>query len=227
MSGGRVIDITPPVRTGEPRTAVFPGDTEPSREVLMDIDQGAHLTLSTFRSTVHVGAHADGENHYKAGGRSIDRMPIEHYLGLCDVIDVSGVIPGEGERAQGYRVSEADVFGDRPYNEVVTQRRVLIRTDTQPDKTVFPQTFAGLEPALVEVLAGLGVMTVGIDTPSVDVASSKDLPAHAAFARCNIAIIEGLELRDVQAGVYELIAPPLALVGFDASPVRALLRTVE
>jgi arylformamidase len=39
-----------------------------------------------------------------------------------------------------------------------------------------------------------------------------------------MAILEGLVLRDVPEGVYELIAPPLKLMGFDASPVRAVLR---
>jgi arylformamidase len=42
-----------------------------------------------------------------------------------------------------------------------------------------------------------------------------------------MAILEGLVLQDVPEGVYELIALPLPLVGFDASPVRAILRTIE
>ena len=71
-----------------------------------------------------------------------------------------------------------------------------------------------------------GVITVGIDTPSVDLFESKDLPAHKAILRCNMSILEGLVLKDVPEGTYELIALPLPLVGFDASPVRAVLRTV-
>jgi arylformamidase len=39
-----------------------------------------------------------------------------------------------------------------------------------------------------------------------------------------MAILEGLALEGVPPGVYELIALPLRLVGFDASPVRAILR---
>ena len=65
---------------------------------------------------------------------------------------------------------------------------------------------------------------VGIDTPSVDLFDSKDLPAHKAFLRCDMAILEGLVLAEVPPGLYELIALPLKLVGFDASPVRAVLR---
>jgi len=67
---------------------------------------------------------------------------------------------------------------------------------------------------------------VGIDTPSVDPFDSKDLPAHKRFLALDMAILEGLLLREIAEGRYELIALPLRLVGFDASPVRAILRTL-
>jgi arylformamidase len=81
-----------------------------------------------------------------------------------------------------------------------------------------------LSPELVESLHGRGVKLVGIDTPSVDLFDSKDPPAHLAFLRRDMAILEGLVLAGVPEGLYELIALPLRLVGFDASPVRAVLR---
>jgi len=71
------------------------------------------------------------------------------------------------------------------------------------------------------------VLLVGIDTPSVDPPSSKALPAHQAFARTGVSILEGITLAAVPEGRYELIALPLPLEGFDASPVRAVLREVS
>ena len=56
---------------------------------------------------------------------------------------------------------------------------------------------------------------------------SKDLPAHKAILRRGIAILEGLVLRGVPAGEYDLAAAPLRLMGFDASPVRAVLRPLN
>lgn len=67
-------------------------------------------------------------------------------------------------------------------------------------------------------------MLIGIDTPSVDLCESKDLPAHHAFLRHNVSILEGIVLTGVPDGEYELVALPLRLIGFDASPVRAVLR---
>ena len=105
--------------------------------------------------------------------------------------------------------------------------RVLIATDTYPDPTSFREDFAALDPALVDHLHERGVRLIGIDTPSVDVFTSEDLPAHGRFLANDMAILEGLVLAAVPEGVYELIALPLRLAGFDGSPVRAILRSLE
>ena len=202
-------DVTPPIT---PKTAVFPGDTAMSREVLLDMKRGDALTLSTLRSTAHLGAHADGASHYGKDAPSIDEMPLDHYLGVCEVIDC--------EPTPGHRLVIQDLC------QPVDAERILLKTGTWPDSTKFNTDFAGLSIELVEHLASRRVRTIGIDTPSVDVADSKDLPAHRAILRHNIAILEGLDLSGVPAGAYELIALPLRLVGFDASPVRAVLRTL-
>jgi arylformamidase len=202
-----IYDITPPVSE---RLAVWPGDTPPRREVLCDMKRGDNLTLSTLHATVHVGAHADAPSHYGPEGRSIESRDLDFYLGPCQVIRV--------EVARGARVTRPMLPGQ------VIARRLLLATDTFPDPEHFNEDFAALEPALVEELSREGVKLIGIDTPSVDLFGSKDLPAHGMFLKHDMAILEGLVLRGVPEGLYELIALPLALVGFDASPVRAVLR---
>lgn len=207
----RLHDISPAIT---PDLAVFPGDTPPSREVLLDMARGDPLTLSTLRATAHLGAHADGANHYGLDAPSIDAMPLAHYIGPCRVVAV--------DAARGSCVTP-DQLADA-LDGPIAEPRVLIRTGTQPDKRVFNPDFAALSPELIALLDEQGVITVGIDTPSVDRSDSKDLPAHHAVLCAQMAIIEGLVLDDVPPGRYELIALPLRLVGFDASPVRAVLR---
>src|ERR1017187_3295560 len=102
----------------------------------------------------------------------------------------------------------------------LTTPRVLFATETYPDPQNWNSDFAALSVELIDLLHDRGVITVGIDTPSVDLFESKDLPAHKAILRHNMAILEGLVLKDVPEGMYELMAWPLPLAGFDGSPVR-------
>ena len=203
-----IYDITPPITTA---LAVWPGDTPPSREVLLDMARGDNLTLSTLRATVHLGAHADAPSHYGRNAPAIESRPLERYLGPCRVVRVSA--------APGTRVDLAQL------PPVIDVERLLIATGTYPDPERFNEDFAALEPDLVDALHERGVTLVGIDTPSVDLIASTDLPAHQRFLAHDMAILEGLVLAGVPEGIYELIALPLPLVGFDASPVRAVLRS--
>lgn len=203
----RLHDISPAIDSS---LKVWPGDTPPSREILCTMEGGASVTLSTLRTTVHVGAHADGANHYGKGAGCIHQRDLEHYLGPCQVITTR-----VGRKA---RVRMADLATEP------REARILVRTETYPDPSFFNEDFAALDPSLIDELHTRGVITIGIDTPSVDLFDSKDLPSHRRFLVNDMAILEGLRLGDVPDGRYELIALPLPLVGFDASPVRAVLR---
>ncbi|HZU35272.1 MAG TPA: cyclase family protein [Gemmataceae bacterium] len=205
-----IYDITPLISE---RLAVWPGDTPPRREVLCDLRRGDTVTLSTLHATVHLGAHADAPSHYGADGPVIHERPLDLYLGRCQVIRVS-CVPGS-------RVLPESL------PQPVRAPRILFATGTFPDPEHFQEDFAALSPELISVLHSQGVRLVGVDTPSVDLFSSKDLPVHQACLRHDIAILEGLVLRDVPDGLYELIALPLRLEGFDASPVRAVLRDLS
>ncbi len=205
-----IYDISPIL---SPSLAVWPGDTTLSREVLCDMKQGDSLTLSSLRCTVHAGAHADAPSHYGVDAAGIEVQPLEVYLGPAQVIRVS--------------VDRNTRVGVAGIPDKLDASRVLFATETYPDPTEFSEDFAALEPKLVDALHERGVCLVGIDTPSVDLFTSKTLPSHQRFLAHGMAILEGLVLREVPEGVYELIALPLRLAGFDASPVRAVLRTVE
>jgi arylformamidase len=100
---------------------------------------------------------------------------------------------------------------------------VLFKTGSFPDPNQWNGDFNALSPELIEHLADQGVVTVGIDTPSVDPADSKALESHQALFRRDVAVLEGLILNRVTPGVYTLVALPLALKDADASPVRAIL----
>jgi len=202
----RIHDISPVI---SPRIGVWPGDVGFSREVSLSIDGGDNIDLSAIRTTVHLGAHTDAPSHYQAGGEGIESRDLDLYYGPCQVITVT--------TAQGARILPGD------FSAAVVAERVLFRTDSYPDPDVFSEDYSSLSPELVQRLASQGVRLVGIDTPSIDPFTSKELPSHAAVAAHNMAILEGVVLTGVPDGVYTLVALPLKLEGADASPVRAAL----
>jgi arylformamidase len=203
----RIHDISPFLNE---KTPVFPGDQGFERQVLLEIHRGDPIDLSWIKSTVHIGAHADAPSHYHREGASIDKRDLSLYVGDCQVIEVRALEPR--------RLLPSDLRGEK-----ILASRILFKTMSFRHDQPFQSTFCSLSPELIEVLAGEGVRLVGIDTPSVDPADSKDLPSHAALYRNDFAVLEGLDLDQVAPGVYELIALPLKLENADASPVRAIL----
>jgi arylformamidase len=203
-----IYDITPGIT---PSLAVWPGDTPARREVLLDQTRGDAVTLSTLHATVHLGAHADAPSHYAVAAPDIASRRLELYLGPCQVVRV--------DVTRGERVTRDLVHAP------ITEPRVLVATGTFPDPAVFNRDFAALAPELVDDWHHHGVVLVGIDTPSVDLFDCKELRSHRRFLAHDMAILEGLTLAGVPEGRYELIALPLKLQSFDASPVRAVLRT--
>jgi len=202
-------DITPTIT---PEMAVFPGDVRFKRHIAMSFEEGHHLTLSSINTTVHIGAHTDAPNHYSPEGEDMASRSLHHYLGRCQVVHIS--LP-RGERIYPTHLGE------------IKAKRVLLGTGSFPNPYQWNDDFNSLSPELVHFLADSGVVLVGIDTPSIDPASSQALESHNAVSSRDLAILEGIVLTEVPAGVYQLIALPLKIQGADASPVRAILTPLE
>jgi arylformamidase len=210
------LDISP---TLSERLAVWPGDTpfrratsvEPGPRDPGSAEPAWQLVVSSVHTTLHVGAHVDAPNHVGTGGVGIDRVPLQPYRGLCEVIRVH--VP------KGSTIAPRDLGGRPP-----RAPRVLLATGSYPDPERFDPDFSALSPELVAWLEAHGAVLVGIDTPSVDPLASSHLPSHRATRHGRgLAILEGLVLDGVTPGLYELVALPLRIEGADGSPVRATL----
>lgn len=206
----RIWDISEPI---EEASATFPGDTPFSRQWVARMEQGASCNVSTIRMSVHVGTHTDAPLHFDPAGADIAAVDLRAYLGPCRVADVRG----EGSPA----LIPVAALTDELLRGV---RRILFRTRERHDHRAFDEGFTALGPAAAARLVAAGVQLVGIDTPSMDHATSKDLAGHHALCAGGVALLENLDLTGVPAGDYELIALPLRIAGGDSSPVRAILR---
>jgi arylformamidase len=169
------------------------------------------VLVSSVHTTLHAGAHVDAPNHVGLDSAGIDRVPLETYRGLCQVIRV------QAPKRSALTPRDLD---ERP----PLAPRVLFATGSYPDPDRFDPDFSALSAELIDWLEAHGAVLVGIDTPSIDLLSSNELASHRATRRGRgLAILEGLVLDGVEAGLYELVALPLRIEGADGSPVRASL----
>ncbi len=203
----RIFDISPVISS---RTAVFPGDKNFSREIVLDFKKGDNLLLSNIQTTAHIGAHVDAPNHYHPTGVGISKVELNRYVGLTQVIEVRSTGP--------QRILLTDLSTQK-----ILAPRILLKTSSFPNPMQWNSDFKALSPELVEFFASEKVQLVGIDTPSVDLENDKELICHNLIFKKNISILEGILLTEVPEGLYILSALPLKLEDLDASLVRAVL----
>jgi arylformamidase len=202
----RIWDISPAL---DEQAEVFPGDTVYSQQLHFSLSPDCPVNVNRITLSPHTGAHADAPLHYADGQASIGEVDLAPYLGPCRVIHCVDcgplVLPGH----------IAHALADLP-------PRVLLRTARRASQSW--ASFTAVAPATLALLATKNVALIGIDTPSVDPATSQQLPSHQLLLAHGLRVLENLVLDDVLEGDYELIALPLKLTRADASPVRAILR---
>lgn len=197
---GRIYDVTRPLAPGG---IVYPGDFVPR---FRQQDNGSYLTTE-IRLSSHSGTHIDAPSHYIANGRSVDQVPFTSLLGWCRVLDLSGV---EG------MIAADDIAGKTGKRD-----KVLLKT-SYSEKLDFEEDYPALCLEAAEILAGDGITCVGTDAPSIErFGGTGDV--HRALLSGGTAILELLDLHQVQEGDYWMAALPLRLRGLDGSPCRVIL----
>ncbi len=200
-------DISIALRPGTPE---WPGDTPWDCRWAWQIAQGSSVNVSCTSGSPHVGTHADAPLHVRDGAPASEWLPVEAFLGAVWVADIrhcTGAL-------ELHDLGLPD--GNVP--------RLLLRTGASIAAGAFPTSWPALTVPCINALAGRGLRLLGVDCPSVDDRESKTLAAHHALFDAGACLLENLDLRDVSAGWYDLVALPLRVVGLDAAPVRALLR---
>jgi arylformamidase len=203
-----IIDISQPLSDA---LSGFPIDTKYSETFVARIDLGASVNVSKITLSSHSGSHADAPYHYDEHGSRIGEVSLEPFIGPARVVDA--------------RADSPFVLPENIASQLKdTPPRVLLRLHDTIDPNQWNPNFRALSPDVINLLNAHGVKLIGVDTPSIDQETSKDLPAHMAVNRFDMRILENLMLSHVQPGDYELIALPLKFENLDGSPVRAILR---
>lgn len=203
----RLFDVS---RSVDERTAVWPGDTVFSRRAVMRIADGCSCNVSTITLSLHTGTHADAPSHYVEGAAAAHEVDLAKYVGPCRVLT-----PRSRDALRPEDVAGLDLRAEE---------RLLVRSPVPLRDDEWRNDFFHCSPEAAALFAAAGLKLLGLETPSMDHMTSKELKAHKTLHGAGVAILESLDLSAVADGRYELLALPLKLVGADAAPVRAVLR---
>ena len=196
-------------------TPVYAGDAPMKFDFLKDMRKGGILTLSVYSLGAHSGTHIDAPMHFVANGAPIDQVPLEPLIGTARVIDIPDSV----------RAIDSGELNRHAWRGA---KRVLFRTRSTlrgwMDSVTFHRDFAYVAPDAAQLLADAGVVLVGVDYISAEQFGAPAPRTHQILLGRGIPIVEGLDLRPVQAGDYDLIVLPLKVRGHEAAPARAILR---
>jgi arylformamidase len=205
----KLIDVSVPLDAQLPS---YPNNTPFSLEAIQRIASGGHSNVSTLHMSAHSGTHVDAPRHFFDDGAGTEALPLELLMGRTRVIDISSRTGIAAEDLDGLDLSD-DI-------------RVLFRTRNSqlwgsPD---FHPEYVGVTESGAKYLVDHGIKVVGVDYLSVEQFHNPGAPAHHALLGAGVIVIEGLNLRDVEPGIYEMFCLPLRIVGSDGAPARVVLR---
>jgi arylformamidase len=205
----KFIDVSVPLDANLP---TYPGNTPYTLEPIKRINLGASSNVSTLHLSAHAGTHVDTPRHFFDDGPGAEALPIDLLCGRTRVIEVTT-----------RRGITAD---DLAAHHLIEDVRVLIKThnSTLWGTSAFHTDFIGVTDAGARYLIEHGIKVVGVDYLSVEEFKAPGAPSHHRLLGGGVIVIEGLNLRDVDAGVYEMFCLPLLAVGADGAPARVVLR---
>ena len=175
---------------------VYPGDPAPDRQRLAQMEKGDLYNLTAFSMCAHNGTHIDAPFHFLKDGKTVEQMALSVFVGECYVARHCGDVTREDA------VAILQKAGEIP--------RILIAGE------------ATVTEEAAQVFADGGICLLGNESQTVG-PEDRPMQVHKCLLSKEIALLEGVVLRDVQEGRYFLSAAPLSLSGADGAPCRAYL----
>lgn len=208
----RIYDVTVPISA---ETPVYEGDPKTEIRTFASIENGDASNISQICCGVHTGTHVDAPNHFFEGKKRVHELELEKLVGECLVIEL-----------------DKNVSEIKPEHlpNIENAERVLFKTRNSDfwneTNKGFQTNFTYISPEAARELVEKNIKLVGIDYLSVDKFDSEDFPTHKILLENEVVILEGLDLREVSCGVYEIICLPLKYIGGagDGAPARTILR---
>jgi arylformamidase len=205
----RLVDVSVPLRRGLP---AYPGNPDFSADPVTRIADGDPANVTRLTLGTHTGTHVDAPRHFFDDGAGVDGLSLDLLIGRARVVELGrrGGIQPEDLAAAGLR----------------EDLRVLLKTPNSAmwNEGVFREDYTYLTEAAARYLVDQGVKVIGTDYLSIEEFNKPGAPAHKALLSSGAVVIEGLNLSDADAGMYEMYCLPLLLAGGDGAPARVVLK---
>jgi arylformamidase len=194
------------------KVPTYLGDPSYKRRLVQAIADGSTADVSLLTLSAHIGTHVDAPSHLLRGGKTVDELDLEVMLGPALVVEFTGQGPITMEFLERSDIS-------------VSEKRVLFKTHNSSlwDMPEFQSDYIGLNLEAANWLVTNGTRLAGIDYLSVDAPGNPDLPVHRVLLDNGVVIIEGLDLRQVPPGRYNLVCLPMKIEGSEGAPARVIL----
>ncbi len=212
-----IFDVSVPLSANTP---TYPGDPRIEIKKLLSLANGDAANVSEIHFGAHSGTHVDAPAHFIEGAARVESLSLDILIGEVQVIEVPATVA-----VIDVNLITADY---RPGTS-----RILFKTRNSTfwnsHEAGFRSDYTAISPDAARKLVSLGARLVGIDYLSVEKFGSETFETHHILLSHGVVIVEGLDLRDINAGMYELICLPLKLTGGggDGAPARAVLRTLD
>lgn len=205
-----IIDISVPLK---PDLPVWPGSPGFKLYRTMNLAAGDEANVSQLDTDVHVGTHVDAPCHFIESGTAVEDLSLDVLMGAAYVAELPEV--------QAVTAQDLEKLNLPPN----TTRLLLHTTNSrlwEENVTEFNKDFVALTADGAQWLVDKGIRLIGVDYLSVQRYYDSTL-THEILLGAGIIIVEGLNLTNVAAGMYQLVCLPIKLVGSDGSPARAVL----
>jgi arylformamidase len=210
----KIYDVTVAIGGNTP---IYEGDPQVEIESAKQIVMGDGANVSRLCFGAHTGTHVDAPNHFIDGTKRVDELDLEKLIGLCRVAEIDGGVIAIGPE-------------NLPPLEGI--ERLLLKTRNSDfwstPEDGFRTDFSYITEAAAKAIVNAGIKLVGIDYLSIEAPGAEGHPVHITLLEKEVVILEGIDLREVPPGDYELICLPLKYIGGggDGSPARTILKKI-
>src|SRR6266568_3006704 len=212
----RIYDVSVPISASTP---IYPGDPGIEIGQWLSLAAGDAANVSVLHFGAHTGTHVDAPAHFIPGAPELQSVSLEILIGQTHVVEIPTDVMA---------INEDVITATFPAGA----KRVLFKTRNSDfwneKRGRFRSDYTYISPDGARRLVAEGVHLVGIDYLSVERFKPERHDTHVTLLSNGVVIIEGLDLREVPAGPYELICLPLKIAEGcgDGAPARTILRTL-